>query len=324
MTVPEVTVVIPTHNRRVLLGRALRCALGQRGVPLEVVVVDDGSTDDTSTLVAELGDERVRVVRNEAPTGVARARNRGLASVTTTWVAFLDDDDLWAPDRLGAQLDALAENECGWAVSGAVVVDDALRLIGAQRPPRPGALPGAVLRYNCIPGGASGVLASTALVRELGGFDPELSILADWDLWTRLALAAPLVTVSEPHVAYVLHGANMTTTPRGFAPELERVRRKHARARVEHGVAVDEAAWELWFAEVAYRGGARLGPTFQTWRAAIRRRSPRLLARGLSMRIRPGWLERREQARLAAMDPRWRASAEAWLAEHRKTTSNLP
>lgn len=310
----RVSVVVPTRNRMGLLARALASVAAQVEVEVEAVVVDDGSDDGTAAFVRSLTTPRVQLLHNEAPVGVARARNQGLVVATSPWVAFLDDDDLWAPERLSGQLDALERAPAaGWAASGAVVVDDALRVIGAQRPPRDGVLPAGILAYNCIPGGASGVLARTALVREAGGFDPALRILADWDLWTRLALAAPLATVWRPHVAYVLHGANMTARPRGFDDELGLVRSKHAQARSDAGVDLDEDAWARWFAEVARRGGARLGPAATYARLAVRRRRPWLALKGLSVAIRPGWVERLNAHRRESMEPGWLEEADAWL-----------
>ncbi len=313
---PEpVTVVIPTRNRRPLLERSLASTLGQVDVEIEVVVIDDGSEDTTPEFLEGITDPRVRFVRNEAPAGVTHARNAGIALARAPWVAFLDDDDLWAPERLSLQLRALAAApESRWAVSGAVVANAKLEIIGAQRPPREGTLPAGLLRYNCVPGGASGVVAATSLVRELGGFDSRFRIVSDWDMWTRLALASPAATVSRPHIAYVLHGANMTARPDGFADELELMRTKHAEARVKHGVEIDTDAWERWFAEVARRGGKRWSPFLTYSRLAARRARPLLVAKGLAIALRPGWVSRLERHRLETMEPAWRTEAERWLA----------
>src|SRR5215218_5096689 len=98
---PDVTVVIPTMDRwRLLSERALHSALTQEQVDLEVVVVDDSATDETAIGIAGLNDERVRVIRHEQPQGLQRARNVGIAAARGDWVAFLDDDDVWAPWKL--------------------------------------------------------------------------------------------------------------------------------------------------------------------------------------------------------------------------------
>jgi len=312
---PAVSVVIPTRNRRQLLARALTSALGQRKVTVEVIVVDDASGDGTARALAELPAGPVAVIGNAKPVGVSRARNAGLAVARGRWVAFLDDDDVWGPDRLRAQLEELDRRpDVDWACAASVVVDASLHIIGAQHPPRAGELPGSILRYNAVPGGASAVLARTELVRELGGFDPRLRILADWDLWIRLALRSPLAAVDRPLVAYVLHGANMTSTPTGFADELERIRARYADARAEHGVDLNEAGWSDWFAELERRGGRRLRPGLGLARRAVSERRPELVLKGASMALRPGWVERRNRFRLATLDPAWRREAEEWLA----------
>src|SRR5436190_21061432 len=94
---PEVSVVIPTRDRWDLLRTTLGGALGQRRVSHEVIVVDDGSADETPTRLAEVSDPRLRTVRLGRSMGAAAARNRGLAEARGDWVAFLDDDDVWAP-----------------------------------------------------------------------------------------------------------------------------------------------------------------------------------------------------------------------------------
>src|SRR5829696_5642514 len=98
MTSPTVSVVIPTRNRSQLLSRTLQSALNQEEVAVEVVVVDDGS-DNRDALVPEIEDTRVRLVRHRQRRGPAAARNTGIEAARAPWVAFLDDDDLWAPHR---------------------------------------------------------------------------------------------------------------------------------------------------------------------------------------------------------------------------------
>jgi glycosyltransferase involved in cell wall biosynthesis len=120
---PEVTVVVPTHDREALLRQTLGSILGQRGVDFEVIVVDDGSSDDTAAAVAGLGDPRVRLVRHGRPLGVAAARNRGIAEAAGAWLAFCDDDDLWAPDKLARQLQAATQTGANWVYTGEVHID---------------------------------------------------------------------------------------------------------------------------------------------------------------------------------------------------------
>src|ERR687891_190196 len=112
---PEVSVIVPTHNRRALLLLTLRSILLQSDVDLELIVVDDGSIDGTGTAVEQLADSRARVVRNEVAQGVSAARDRGRAETTGDWIAFCDDDDLWAPTKLRSQLRAAEATRRDWA-----------------------------------------------------------------------------------------------------------------------------------------------------------------------------------------------------------------
>ena len=120
---PRVTVIIPTRNRAQLLKVAVGSVLAQRGVDLEIVVVDEGSTDETPSLLGRIEGGHVRVIRHDSPRGVAAARNAGIAAANAPWLAFLDDDDFWCPDKLQLQLEALAaEPGAAWCCVGSLVV----------------------------------------------------------------------------------------------------------------------------------------------------------------------------------------------------------
>ncbi|MBA2640000.1 MAG: glycosyltransferase family 2 protein [Nocardioidaceae bacterium] len=157
---PEVSVVIPTRNRwRLLEARGLASALCQQDVSLEVVVVDDGSTDETPRRLASLNDDRVRTIRNERGTGVARARNSGMAAARGEWIAFLDDDDIWAPRKLRLQLDAAAQASADFVYGGVAHLDDELRVLATFAPPAPDRGHQALIAGISLPAGASNVLA---------------------------------------------------------------------------------------------------------------------------------------------------------------------
>ena len=131
------SVVIPTRNRANLLALTLRSVLRQRDVDIEVVVVDDGDGPETAALVNALQDARVRLIRNSEPRGECGARNCGVAAAQREWVAFCDDDDLWAPDKLSAQLVAAADEHAAWVYAGHVEVDLHLRVLSGSPPPSP-------------------------------------------------------------------------------------------------------------------------------------------------------------------------------------------
>jgi glycosyltransferase involved in cell wall biosynthesis len=222
---PEVTVVIPTKDRWPLLRRALACALHQRGVALEVVVVDDGSETGAPDWLS--GDARpgVRCVRQARSTGVARARNRGIDEARAAWVAFLDDDDLWAPDHLRRLLDAVPPDG-SFAFGRHYVVDLQGRLLSRGIDPRPDRMLEQIVARNPVVT-PSAVLARRARLVDVGGFDPAFSITADWDLWIRLATAGAVGLSRELTVGYTNHPDNMHNDTAGILRERMALVRKH-------------------------------------------------------------------------------------------------
>jgi len=124
-------------------------------------------------------DPRVRTVRHETSRGVARARNAGIAAAESPWLAFLDDDDLWAPEKLAAQLEAAQAADATFAYAGGGGLDASHRFLFGVEPPDPKTVRDALLRWNVIWCGCSNVIARTEVVRVLGGFDEKLFQLAD-------------------------------------------------------------------------------------------------------------------------------------------------
>ncbi len=253
---PLISVVIPTRDRWGMLRATLATVLAQRDVDLEVVVVDDGS----STAPAHFpGDPRLRLLRHETSSGVAEARNAGLAAARGPFVAFTDDDDLWAPDKLAAQLRAIEATGASWASCGAVVVDNELRIQNNQRASESGDVGSRILATNVVPGGGSGVLADTALVRRVGGFDPSFHMVADWDLWIRLGLAAPVAAVDRPLLVYRMHTGGMSWRHDHTYDELRALEEKYAAQRAARGVAMDWPRLEYWLGDRKQRAGDRVG-----------------------------------------------------------------
>jgi glycosyltransferase involved in cell wall biosynthesis len=310
---PAISVVIPTKNRRRLLLRTLRTVRAQRGVDLEVVIVDDGSSDGSGDAVLALGDPRITVVRNERSGGVSAARNTGLERARAPWVAFLDDDDLWAPDKLAAQLAVAADEGAGWVCGGAVTVDRALRIVSGQMPPSHEVL-WQLPAFNSVPGGGSGTVARTDLVRQVGGFDPVLSNIADWDLWIRLAAEAPLAAVPRPLTAYLRHPTSLSHDLTSVRDEFEHARRKHAGAREARGLAASSRTLE-WFVHRQVQAGNRRAAArayADLWRRYDSRKSLRWAAVSL---VSPGALRRRrDREGLRRLPPWWLEEAERWLA----------
>ncbi len=209
----EAAVVIPSRNRWPLLRTALAGALAQRDVEVHVVVVDDGSTDATRHQLEGLSHPRLTIVRNDHAEGVSAARNRGLRAVTAPWVAFLDDDDVWAPDHLATMLAAVRRSgrdpeRVGLVFARQLVVDGDRYATGLEPMVAEDGVREHLSLYNPL-GGPSMVLLRTDVVRAAGGFDERLSIVADWDLWARIVTKHEVVRSPESAVAYMRHADSM-------------------------------------------------------------------------------------------------------------------
>ena len=107
----EVSVIIPTHNRAHMVRRAIESVLAQTWQDFEIVVISDGSKDSTDEVVASFVDNRIRLLKHERERGASAARNTGLQASSGGYIAFLDDDDEWLPDKLRVQLDAIRQSD---------------------------------------------------------------------------------------------------------------------------------------------------------------------------------------------------------------------
>jgi glycosyltransferase involved in cell wall biosynthesis len=209
---PEVSVIIPTYNSARYLAAAIDTVLGQTFRDLEVLVIDDGSSDETPSVMAKYATP-VRYVRQENQ-GVSVARNHGLELARGGYVAFLDSDDTWLPGKLEKQVAVLKKAPGVRACYSAfIAVDNQLSPLGVRRSRRNAhALDDLMLRGNVV-GSIGTVLCERALFDAAGGFDPELSQCADWDMWVRLAQHTDFLYIDEPTVTYRQHETNMSRRP---------------------------------------------------------------------------------------------------------------
>jgi hypothetical protein len=192
---------------------------------------------------------------------VSAARNAGTEVARGRWVAWCDDDDVWAPAKLSLQLRALAATPGAlWCNGGSVYVDTSLRLSRIRRCPRPATIATDLLRVNAVTGGGSGVVADRALALALGGFDTRLSMYADWDMWARLAHAAPLAVVDLPLVGYVEHAGGMSQRGLHLAlEELDALDASLARLAARQGLPpqLNRTALGLWMLRQQTAAGRR-------------------------------------------------------------------
>jgi len=310
----DVTVVVPTHNRRQLVAQAVHSILRQEGVSLELVVVDDGSSDGTGPWLDRIAaiDSRIKIVHHERPRFISSARNAGIAKASGRWVAFCDDDDLWAPDKLSSQLAALRASSARWACTGVVAVDEHLEIIGHHNV-RGGEVLARLLEVNTIPTGSS-VIAELSLMREIGGFDPTLRGSEDWDVWIKLAQHSPLAAVDRPLIAYRLGTQSLSMDVNRMRTGRSIIVDRYAALAARHGARPDEASHERYLAKQLLRGGLRLQAASIFASLVFKHRRWRELPRAAAALVAPRLTDRLGRSRATAEVPvAWRCEAEAWI-----------
>ena len=302
----EISVVIPTRNRRALLATTLRGVLQQRDVEFEVIVVDEASTDDTPSFLAALDDRRLRTVRHDMPKGVAAARNRGGIEARGEWIAYLDDDDLWAPDKLAAQLQAAESVGRDWAYSGAVNIIDNCKIVHGSPPLSPDDVVAALPRYDAIPGGGSNVLVRRTTWRRAGFFDTRLRNTEDWEMWIRLSKLGRPACVSRPLVARRLHRSNSSQ-------DIVEIVRGAKLIESIHGSKADWGQLHLWMAESCQRNRQHRAALAQYLRAAAYGQWRPVVAEFKAIARRRLLPASRAGDQRAVPEDSWRAEASTWL-----------
>ncbi len=271
---PEVSVVIPTYNQPRYLRQAIDSALAQTYRDFEVIVVDDGSTDDTPDVVASYG-ERIRGLRKPNG-GTASALNAGIRVAQGRWIGYLGHDDMWEPAKLERQMAAIrAHPQAALIYTDVVTVNAEGQPLSVTEYPCPPDRPGQLsqLLRTCY------INANTVLVRrdvlsELGLFDETDPMTSDYDLWLRIAQRYDLLHVPEPLILYRAHLAQLSQN--GLELEwwskraaMRALHRVGLRLGVEGVVLrfVDEILGLAWMARPqggAYGWRPRLRALFQT------------------------------------------------------------
>ena len=218
---PEVSVIIPTYNSARYLVEAVDSVLAQSYKDFEILVIDDGSTDETTAVMSKYG-PTVRYIRQKNG-GVSAARNKGIEESTGRYVAFLDADDTWLPNKLERQISELkAHSDHRFCYSDFIPVTSDLKPLVVERiDPQGKALDDLLLRGNVV-GSICTVLCERSLFDLVGGFDPSLSQCADWDMWVRLAGITDFLYLKDRLVTYRKHETNMSGNARLL--ELDSVR----------------------------------------------------------------------------------------------------
>lgn len=237
MTAPTVSAVVTTYNYARFLPDALDSVLGQSHRELEIVVIDDGSTDDTGDVVSRYADRGVRYVRRPHG-GAGRARNAGLEVTSAPLVAFLDADDAWLPDRVEAGLAHLARHpELALVAAHAYACDEQLRptavVPAATR--EKGHMLEQLLVDNVVLNPSS-VLVRRQALEAAGGFS-EIPFGEDWDTWIEIAKRFPIGFIDRPLALVRRHSGSVS-------PRRGRVRVDVNREIVERHLSAYRPAWK--------------------------------------------------------------------------------
>ncbi|HEX7190041.1 MAG TPA: glycosyltransferase [Thermoanaerobaculia bacterium] len=204
----RVSVIIPAYNYGRYIAEAIDSALAQTLPPVEVIVVDDGSTDTTAEVLARYGD-RIQVVR-QTNQGVAAARNRGIRMAQGEYIAFLDADDIWKPRKLELQIARFEADPSLGLVRCDIEAFDASGRIETRVQQEEGYVASALLRFEAgINPAASTIVVPKWVAEEIGGFDVRLPPSEDWDFCYRVATRYPFGHVAEALVCYRLHGCGI-------------------------------------------------------------------------------------------------------------------
>jgi len=191
-----ISVIIPTYNRAHLLPRALDSILSQSCLPNEIIVVDDGSNDDTSALMTSVYPEIVFI--QQSNTGVSCTRNVGIKRVTGEWIAFLDSDDEWFPEKLEVQMNAFYKNpELKICHTNEIWIRNGTRV----NPKKKHEKFGGWIFQKCLPLcciSPSSVIIHKSIFDEVGLFDDSLLVCEDYDLWLRITARNPVLYIEKP------------------------------------------------------------------------------------------------------------------------------
>lgn len=252
---PEVTVLMPVFNGARYLRDALESVRRQSFRDFELLVIDDGSTDETPEILRRWPDPRLRVERQERNLGLARTRNHGVALARGEYVALLDADDRATPGRLAAQVCFLRRHrEMALVGSWVREIDEAGRPTGSvwRCETRPDRIPPSLLFWNAF---AQSAVTARRCILERFPYREALPPSEDYDLWARIAAAHPVANLPRPLVSYRRHAGG--ASQRAHERVERNIRRIQAEQLARLGLAVADAEMDL---HRALTGDAPLPP----------------------------------------------------------------
>jgi len=221
---PAVTVIVPTYNRAATVGRAIRSVLRQTCREWELIVVDDASTDSTEQVVKSFSDPRIKYIRHAQNRRVSAARNTGIRAAQGEYVAFLDDDDEWLPEKLAKELEAFrgSDAQVGLVYTGKTVFDERGRILQVRMAVESGWVYEAMLKRHFI-GSPSRVTVKKEILERVGGFDENFVNCQDYDLWLRVAKISKIAGVPRLLVKRYLLSDQMSGSLRRICEGWEQI-----------------------------------------------------------------------------------------------------
>jgi len=220
---PKVSAIIPTHNRAEFLRSAITSVLNQTFQNFEIVIVDDASKDHTREVIANFNDTRIRVVYNQVSKGDAGARNIGVMNSNCNYIAFLDDDDEWLPEKLKIQSDLLdnSPSEVGGVCTGHFVVEKMNGRVLSTHSPENGDLS----KENFIT--TSSIFLRRECFEKCGLFDESMPTSSDYDMWIRISKNFSFKSIKKPLVKRYIHENSLTLNYEKMTKGREILFKKH-------------------------------------------------------------------------------------------------
>lgn len=230
---PLVSVIIPCFNRETTVHEAVVSVLTQDYEPIELIAVDDSSTDGTIAVLESIDDPRLRILHNSGDRGPSQARNHGIRSSTAPWIAFQDSDDIWLPSKLKSQMDCLQNSDFVAAYCGMLVKKDTCPETQVKyRCPAPETFP---LEGDILPSLVRESYISTQMLvvrrdilDRIGGFDESLPALVDWELMLRIACTGPVAFIDDDLVVQRMSENSLTHSTEKRLAAQEYILKKHS------------------------------------------------------------------------------------------------
>ncbi len=220
---PVISVVIPVYNGEKTIQTTIKSVLSQTFQDWELIIIDDGSQDKTLDIINKIQDPRIKIF-SYPNAGLAASRNRGFSHSIGEFIAFLDADDLWTPDKLEAQLKALQDNpQAAVAYSWCDCIDESGKFLRTSSHSNAnGDVYAKLLLTDFLDNGSNPLIRRQALA-EVGEFDESLPAAEDWDMWLRLAARYHFISVPAPQILYRVSFTSMTTNVERQEVEMRKV-----------------------------------------------------------------------------------------------------